>query len=402
MRRREFLKATGIGALAVGSAPEALAADAPSPAAEELRIRVGPYLQNPAPGAMTVMWMTSAPCVAWVEYGPTGQLGHKAHPDVDGLRQANTAIHRVRLTGLKPGERCHYRIVCQPITTYQPYKIIYGPQIASPVYTFTTPVAGAERVRFVVFNDLHDNVKLWRELNALVAQEPVDFVFLNGDVTDYLQDERQMVDHFLAVCTEMFATRTPFLYARGNHETRGAWSRRMKDYLDLPGDRYHYDFTWGPTSFVVLDSGEDKPDAAPVYAGLCDFDAYRDAQCDWLAHALRSDPFTSARWRIAIHHIPALYNTQGDEIPESHAAVHVRRTWWPLLESAKVDLYLGGHTHVPTIKPADPAMGHSFPVVIGGGPRKGIGTVMLVDADREHLHVKMWRDDGTVFGEVAV
>ena len=48
----------------------------------------GRYLQNPAPGEMTIMRMTTAPCVAWVEYGPTAQLGQKAHPDIDGLRRS--------------------------------------------------------------------------------------------------------------------------------------------------------------------------------------------------------------------------------------------------------------------------------------------------------------------------
>ena len=39
-------------------------------------------------------------------------------------------------------------------------------------------------------------------------------------------------------------------------------------------------------------------------------------------------------------------------------------------------------------------------VVIGGGPRKGIGTVMIVEANEQSFHVKMIKDDGQVFGEV--
>src|SRR5207237_415514 len=150
----------------------------------------------------------------WVDYGPTDQLALRVYGDADGLRQANVALHRVRLTGLAPGQRYFYRVRCNPIATYQPYNITYGPEIESPLYDFTTPDPAAARVRCLVFNDLHDNVKLWRELHSLVAHEPVDFVFLNGDVTDYLQDEKQMVEHFLDVCTETFATKVPFLYAR--------------------------------------------------------------------------------------------------------------------------------------------------------------------------------------------
>src|SRR6185369_2828077 len=156
--------------------------------------------------------------------------------EVDGLRQANNLVHRVRITGLQPGTRYFYRVRCQPITTFQPYKIAYGPDITSDVHSFTTRDPRAERVRFIMYNDIHDNLELWRSLHKIVAAEKVDFFFLNGDVTDYLQDEEQMVGHFLDMCTEMFAKETPFLYARGNHEVRGAFSRQMKQYLALPGD----------------------------------------------------------------------------------------------------------------------------------------------------------------------
>jgi 3',5'-cyclic AMP phosphodiesterase CpdA len=408
MKRRTFLRVTGIGALASGIRAEGAqtpaAAAAAAPPVEPLRLRTGPYLQNPAPDAMTVMWMTTTPCVGWVEYGPTELLGQRASGDADGLRQANVAIHRVRLAGLEPGRRYFYRVRCKPITMYQPYKIVYGPEIESPLYEFTTINPSADRVRFLVFNDLHDNVKLWRELHALVADElAIDFVFLNGDVTDYLQDEKQMVEHFLDVCTQAFATRAPFLYARGNHETRGAFSRHMRDYLDLPADRYYYGLNWGPLRLTVLDTGEDKLDTTPVYAGLCDFEAYRQTQRQWLASEIATGDFCSARWRVLIHHIPPYYNQpDSDEHPDNHCAVSTRKMWWPLLADAKVDLYLGGHTHSPTIKGPDPAMGHAFPMVIGGGPRKGIGTVMLVDADRQRIKVKMLKDDGSVVGEVTV
>src|SRR4051794_12980201 len=101
MRRRTFLKAAAIGVGAGGV--EAKGQAAPLGPPEQLAIRVGPYLQNPAADGMTVMWMTNVPCHAWVEYGPTEALGLRAEGEADGLRQANVALHRVRLTGLGAG-----------------------------------------------------------------------------------------------------------------------------------------------------------------------------------------------------------------------------------------------------------------------------------------------------------
>ena len=40
-----------------------------------------------------------------------------------------------------------------------------------------------------------------------------------------------------------------------------------------------------------MDTGEDKPDDAPAYAGLNDFDAYRTQQQAWLAKAIEDLQF---------------------------------------------------------------------------------------------------------------
>lgn len=394
MRRRQFLQATALAALA--SSATSQAAEVP----QELTVRTGPYLQNPAPGAMTVMWLTSVPAYGYVEYGPTPNLGLRAEADADGMHEANTTVHRVRLSGIAPGSRCYYRAVSHAFERYEPYRIALGPAVASSVYDFRTPSANAEKLRFLVFNDLHDNVKLWRDLYRLVEkEEEVDFVFLNGDVTDTLVDERQLVDHFLTVCTELFATRVPFLYARGNHETRGAFCRQMRHYLDLPGDRYYYAQTHGPARLVVLDTGEDKRDDSPVYAGLCAFDAYRDQQRAWLETELKSPAWADAAQRIVIHHIPAFYNDPADlNHPDNHTAGQLLKTWHPLINAAKPSVYLGAHTHLPTIQPACDA--HAFPIVIGGGPRRGIGTVMVVDVTATSLSVKMLGDSGKTIGNV--
>jgi hypothetical protein len=71
--------------------------------------RTQPYLQNPTEGSVTIMWHTYKPAYGWVEYGKTDTLGIYADMVNDGLRNANTTIHKVPLTNLEPGSTYYYR-----------------------------------------------------------------------------------------------------------------------------------------------------------------------------------------------------------------------------------------------------------------------------------------------------
>ena len=95
----------------------------PAPAAE---ILAGPYLQNPGPSSVTVMWVTGPNAAGWLEYGRDGTTPTQVLPVRDGLIDANTRVHRVTLTGLDPDTSYTYRIVTRPIVSFGPYKVDYG------------------------------------------------------------------------------------------------------------------------------------------------------------------------------------------------------------------------------------------------------------------------------------
>lgn len=57
-----------------------------------------PYLQNPSQNGVTIMWHTKQPAYGWVEYGKTDQFGEKADFVTDGMRGANTTLHKISLT----------------------------------------------------------------------------------------------------------------------------------------------------------------------------------------------------------------------------------------------------------------------------------------------------------------
>jgi len=397
--RRRFLHSlAGVSAagVAAGLLPESVLAHAhllqPADPDKGHVFLTAPYLQQPLPNAITVMWITNLPAYSWVEFGETANLGHKAHSVTNGLVDAYNRINRITLQGLKPGTRYYYRTFSKEITGFEPYKLTYGNTIESDILTFTTPEERPETVSWLIMNDIHDRPHSIPHLMKLNGNDPYDFVFFNGDMFDFQTDEQQIIDHMLAPCTAAFAKEKPFLYVRGNHETRGKYRRDLHHYFCNPDSRQYFSFTWGPVHFIVLDTGEDKPDDHPVYAGIVDFDAYRQEQLHWLEREVQTHAFKKAPFRVVMMHIPVFYS--GDW----HGTMHCRQLFAPVFNRHGIDLCISGHTHRYGVH--EPVKGeHNYPVIIGGGPKEGQRTLMKVNADRKHLRLQMLDDAGVEVGK---
>ncbi|MBS1663693.1 MAG: metallophosphoesterase family protein [Bacteroidetes bacterium] len=354
-----------------------------------------PYLQNVTPQGATIMWITAKPCKSWVEYGPSEAADHQAVTAHLGLIDANNLINKIKLTGLQPNTKYYYRVCSQEITEFKPYQLQWGETEKSDLFHFTTPEANPDTVSWVVLNDIHDRPASFPLLMSLVKDVPREFVFLNGDMFDYETDQQQMIDHLLNPLGELFSTETPFLFARGNHETRGKGARDHTLYFENLDDRYYFSFTRGPVHFVVLDTGEDKEDSHKEYGGLVAFDAYREEQARWLAKEIETPAFKKAPFRVVMMHIPPF------ESGDWHGTMHCRELFNPLFNKGKIDLMICGHTHRYGVFAADPAT-HNYPLVIGGGPLVTKRTVMTVKADRKELRLLMIREDGVNVGDVRI
>ena len=220
-------------------------------------------------------------------------------------------------------------------------------------------------------------------------------IFLNGDIFNDPMSEAQIVDKVLKPATELFASEIPFLLARGNHETRGAYARLLKSYIATPNNKYYYSFKHGPIYFIVLDSGEDKEDNHWAYSGLNDFDSYRDEQTEWLKKEIQKEDFKKAPFRIVLSHIP-LFGS-GDK----HGTLDCRKKWASLLNEGKINLHISGHTHQPAV--LEPVVDeHSYPIFIGGGPQNENFTVIRVDATVDKLSITMFGNDGEVIGKSEI
>ncbi|PTT01553.1 metallophosphoesterase [Pedobacter sp. HMWF019] len=391
--RRTFLKGgLVLGGLALLS-PEKVISSTSHTQDGEFKILTGPYLQTNFGNSLSILWITSKNSASWVEYGETAdKMDKKAYGRSElGLKPAGR-LNCVKLENLKPGVSYFYKVVSREITDFQPYKLTYGESVSGATESFVNTNVAKEEISFVMINDIHDRPKSIPQLLDLDKGNKRDFVFFNGDVFDYQTDEKQIIDHMLQPCVDYFAKTTPFVYVRGNHETRGKFARDFAAYFDHVG---YTAFTLGPVRFVILDTGEDKEDTHPVYAGIVDFDRYREEQAVWLEHEVNRKEFKNAPFRIVMMHIPPRYS--GD----AHGAVHCTQLFEPIMNRAKVDLVLSGHTHQYKVH-APASKLNNYPIIIGGGPRDGFRTLTKITASKKQVLVSMLDDSGKEVGAYTV
>ena len=146
----------------------------------------------------------------------------------------------------------------------------------------------------------------------------------------------------------------------------------------------YYTFRQGPVFFVILDSGEDKPDNDIEYGGLADFDRYRSEQAQWLKGVLESKEYQEAPVKIVISHVP-LVSTKKNW----HAEQELLDKFVPLLNQHKPDLVMSGHWHVYDYFNANQVV--QFPVIVNSN-----NTVIKTNVDASAIKMVVYDTEGKV------
>ncbi len=349
-----------------------------------------PYLYSVQPDVMYVRCISNLQSLSWVEYGETRNLGGKAFSVTDGFINANNRIHEIALENLKPGKTYYYRVASKQINEFENEETIqFGETIYSAVFSFTLPAEKESESSWLMLNDIHDRPESFAQLFKLNKDEPFDYVFLNGDMFDFIAGEEQIIEHLIKPCTGVFASQKPMIFQRGNHEIRGSFNWHLKDYFSAPQKQY-FTYHSGPVFIIVLDTGEEQIDM-----DFDRFDSYREKQALWLEKIMQSEEYKTAKYKVVKMHIPPYYSF------DQKGSRHCKKVFSPLFDQYKIDLVIAGHTHTYGVHP--PVKGqHDYPIVIGGGPIPGNRTLIKVKANQEQLHLQMLKDDGSLVGEYKI
>jgi predicted phosphodiesterase len=351
----------------------------------------GPYLVATGTTTATVVWLTDAPSHSLVRYArgaglTAAALSMSAEPERDGLVPVGLR-HVVHLIGLEPGATYSYQVVSTRVVKLKAYWPDKGLSTESPVYSLTTLDPRKPTASFSVVTDTHEDVARIRSLNKLIDWKTTDFLVHTGDAFHWIDDEEHLFRNWLEPTIAALGQSTPLMYARGNHELRGAFARQLFDYIPTVEGRFYYARDAGPVHLMVLDTGEDKPDDTNVYAKLNRTAPYRAAELAWLRDHVTSDPrVKSAPFRVIAMHQPRWgWLADGNE------------AWIQTANDAGVDLVIAGHTHKFSYTAPGPGVPHKYHLLVVGQDQ-----VARVDATATELNVVVTSTDGKIVHTLTI
>lgn len=358
-------------------------------AQEGIRLAHAPYLQNLGPTEVSIVWVADKPSVGWVELAPDDgshfyQQERLKYFDTKNGVKNTSMVHVVHLTGLKPGTRYRYRVFAQEVLSHVRYKVMYGEVASTAVYqkqplTFTTSDPARVAVSFAMMNDIHGRSDVLDKLVSQCDLKKTDLFLFNGDMVSFFNNEKEIFDGFMDKATRLFASEIPMYYTRGNHETRGAFATSFQNYFSPKEENIYYTFRQGPVCFVILDSGEDKPDSDIEYFGITDYDRYRTEQAAWLKQVVKSKEYLEAPFKVVVCHMPPFGGWHGER--------EVEQKFIPLLKEAKPDLMLCGHLHRYVRNDAGEQV--PFPVIVNSN-----NSVLKAEADDRSLQITVVDTEG--------
>lgn len=302
-----------------------------------LRIQINAIWFDPAVYAVEdeyqIVWYTSANSTGWVEIG-----GQRYYDAQSGNIRSGEKVHKVTVPMTVLDEAKAYSIHSQGVLIHHGYFSVKGREL-SESYTFR-PLDASDGIQIQNVSDTH-NSPAGAAASAAYWGDRLDLLILNGDIANGGETERDVLE-ILDAASRMAGGEIPVIYARGNHETRGAAAASAYKYIGCSAEgNAYFEVRLGPVWILVLDAAEDKEDSHREYSGMADYSAYRVQEGEWLREVL-ANPAESyqapgVEYRMLVSHIP--FNAVTNPEPELYAQ------WVEMMNGVDLDVALAGHTH---------------------------------------------------------
>ncbi|MBR0414322.1 MAG: metallophosphoesterase [Clostridia bacterium] len=270
-----------------------------------------------------VVFATNDKGTGYVQYSFGGK-DYTVYAEQQGRRISNRIIHSIRV----PYE--HLKNNAYSVGSTQVFgDYAYGSRLGKSIEAgpYTLKVNEGETQRYLCISDWHSQIK--KAKGAIAQLGEYDGVIMLGDPNTGLNIEEQAVRYIVQFGGDITGGAMPVIYVRGNHETRGAFAADLPEYLGF--ESFYYTVARGAYSFVVLDSGEDKPDDHVEYGGLDEYARHRADMLEWL----QTKPQTTDKLIVLSH-----------DWLVSKPEPEVSRVAWDTLQQMGARFMVSGHKHV--------------------------------------------------------
>ena len=276
-----------------------------------------------------IVFSTNHSATAWVEVG-----GEKYYDLFAGSMKSADTVHKITVPQKRLDEAKSYSIHAEKMIYRGPFGGFKGKEI-SKSYNFR-PVDTNDGLVYYTVTDAHHAHK--GAVDAALSVENLDFLVILGDSVGMVEYEKD-VQFSNLIAHDVTGGEIPVVYARGNHEIKGAYAEQLYKYVGSKNESFYYWFTLSDVFGITLDLGEDHNDGWWEYYGTDQFTLYHNEQTRFLQELVATKPYEDYRYTLVACHIPIQFvNSRKDH-------VEVKATWTDLLNQIKPDLAVYGHQH---------------------------------------------------------
>lgn len=276
-----------------------------------------------------IVFSTNDSADAWVEVG-----GKKYYDLFAGSMKSEDNVHKIIVPQAKLDKAGEYSIHAEKMIYRGPFGGFKGKEI-SKSYSFR-PVNSSDRLVYYTITDAHHARR--GVVDAAKSVDNLDFLVILGDSVGMVEYEKD------AQFTNLFAHEItkgeiPVVYARGNHEIKGAYAEVLHKYVGSNDGNFYYWFTLSDVFGITLDIGEDHDSGWWEYYETDKFALYQNEQTKFLQELVATKPYEKYSYTLVACHIPIQFvNSRKDH-------VNVKGHWTALLNKIQPDLAVYGHQH---------------------------------------------------------
>jgi len=255
-------------------------------------------------------------------------------------------------------------------------KWVMGKEIVGKEYAFRPTAEGAD-VKFLVVSDNQGGTAASQAAVREAYEkygDTCDFVLMLGDHAESYNDiENDIIEPPLKVSALASGSVMPVYYTLGNHEYRGMIAPYLWSLIPTGSDdgEQYYTFTVKDAFFTVLNFANDHADDFYRYAGLANFNDYKDKEFDWYTAAMAGKPYEGYTYNLVLSHIAMISE---DSVPayehicEDCGVVHdyKYREFAEKFAECGVQYIVSGHSHVPPAEFTSKTDHYDFPNLHAG------------------------------------